>query len=779
MGMGPLGAAGWGSRLDVHSFLTYLQYVPWYKGQLVHRESIPPRAAEYGELDAPLHPRLAEALAEHGIDELYTHQAEAINHIRRGENVIVATPAASGKSLCYQVPVVEALVEDRSACALYIFPTKALSQDQSESLESLTTRLGGARHAVYDGDTPRQDRGAIRRSSRVVITNPDMLHVGILPNHRAWYRLLRNLRYVVIDEAHVFRGVFGSHFANVLRRLRRLCRQFGSDPQFVMCSATVANPAEHAQRLTGLPFRVVNRDGSSSGGKDFLFWNPPLLDYAEGSRLSTNTETARIFAELLRRRVRTLAFVKSRQLAELVYLYARRQLEETDPAIVDRVSPYRGGYMPEERRRIERELYNGRLLGLATTNALELGINVGDLDATLLNGYPGSIASAWQQAARSGRSGDRSLSVLVALDDPLDQYLMRHPEAFFGRSHERALTSPENEYILKPHLLCAAYEAPLTMADTEFFGPDLLMCAAELQEDGLLNAVEGRWHLSPETYYPAESVNIRSASTKTYTLVDDPTGLILETLDELGALLQLHPGGIYLHQGEQYLVKALDLESRTAYASREDAPYYTQARDLTDTRVLRVFKWKRAGNTRVYLGEVRVSTTVVGFLRRAHMTGELLGSEDVDLPSQSYDTVALWFDVPECTLETIRLGRMHLAGGLHAVEHAAIGVLPLFAMCDRNDIGGITTPLHPDTGRPQVFIHDAHPGGVGIAELGYELIEQLWATTLQAVSECGCESGCPGCIQSPKCGSNNQPLDKAVAELILRDITAPAGGPRP
>ena len=546
--------------------------------------------------------------------------------------------------------------------------------------------------------------------------------------------------------------------------------QFGSDPQFVMCSATVANPAEHAQRLTGLPFRIVNRDGSSFGGKDFLFWNPPMLDYAEGSRLSTNTETARIFAELLRRRVRTLAFVKSRQLAELVHLHTRRELEETDPVIVDRVSPT-----------------------VAATCRRSAAVSSGSCTTA---GYSGSrpptrwsSASTWETSTprsstatraaspapgsrrrAAGRSGDRSLSVLVALDDPLDQYLMRHPEAFFGRPHERALTSPENEYILKPHLLCAAYEAPLTMSDTEFFGPDLLMCAAELQDNEHLNVVEDRWHLSPETYYPAESVNIRAASSNTYTLVDDPTGQILETLDELGAFLQLHPGGIYIHQGEQYLVKSLDLEARTAYASREDAPYYTQARDFTDTRVRRVYRWKHAGNTRVYLGEVRVSTTVVGFFRRAHMTGELLGGEEVDLPPQSYDTIALWFDVPDDTLETIRRHRMHLAGGLHAVEHAAIGVLPLFAMCDRNDIGGITTPLHPDTGRPQVFIHDAHPGGVGIAELGYELVERLWATTLQAVSECACEAGCPGCIQSPKCGSNNQPLDKAAAELILRDI---------
>ena len=758
--------------MDVHDFLTYLQYVPWYKDQLAHRESIPPRPAEFGDLDAPLDPRLEQALAGQGIARLYSHQAEAVNHVRRGENVIVATPAASGKSLCYQLPVVETLMGDRSACALYVFPTKALSQDQSDALTALTAPLGGSRHDVYDGDTPRHDRTAIRRNSRIVITNPDMMHVGILPNHRSWYRLLRNLRYVVIDEAHVFRGVFGSHFANVIRRLRRLCKQFGSEPQFVMCSATVANPGAHAEKLTGLPFQVVNRDGSSFGGKDFLFWNPPMLDFAEGSRLSANTETGRIFAELLRRRVRTMTFVKSRQLAEFIYRFVRDQLEETDPAIVDRVSPYRGGYMPEDRRRIERDLHDGRLLGIATTNAMELGVNVGDLDATLLNGYPGTIASAWQQAGRSGRGGERSLSVLVALDDPLDQYLMRHPEAFFGRPYERALTSPANAYILKPHLLCAAYESPLAMADTEFFGPDLLLAAAELQEDGHLNAVRGRWHLSPELFYPAESVNIRSASANSYTLVDDGTGVVLETIDELGAFLQLHPGSVYLHQGEQYLVKSLDIESRTAYAVQESVPYYTETRDLTDTRILRTFKGKRAGQTRVYLGEVRVTTTVVGFWRRAHMSGEMLGGEEVDLPPQSYDTVALWFDVPEHTLETIHRERLHLAGGLHAVEHAAIGVLPLFAMCDRNDIGGITTPLHPDTGRPQVFIHDGHPGGVGIAELGYDLIEDLWTTTLQAISECACDAGCPGCIQSPKCGSNNQPLDKGVAELVLRDILA-------
>ncbi|MCI0439065.1 MAG: DUF1998 domain-containing protein, partial [Chloroflexi bacterium] len=401
---------------------------------------------------------------------------------------------------------------------------------------------------------------------------------------------------------------------------------------------------------------------------------------------------------------------------------------------------------------------------------MELGIDIGDLDATIITGYPGSIASAWQQAGRSGRRGERSLSVLVALENPLDQYLMRHPETFFGRPHESARISPGNPYILKPHLLCAAYEAPLVMEDTEFFGPDLLWYAGELESDGFLRATSGRWHLQPEIEYPAKDVNIRATSARFYTLVEEESGVILETVEEMSAFLQLHPGGVYLHQGDQYLITDLDLDSQTAYATRTDVPYYTEARDFTDTRVLNVFKHKQAGRTTAYLGEVNVSTEVIGFKRKAHLTEEVLGEEYISLPPQSYDTISLWFDVPKDTLNYIKDSKLDLMGGLHAIEHAAIGVLPLFAMCDRNDIGGISTALHPDTGRPQVFIHDGHPGGVGIAEHGYEIIEDLWRATLDVVANCPCESGCPGCIQSPKCGNNNQPLDKEVAVLILKGI---------
>ena len=758
--------------MDVSSFLSQLESLHWYHGQIVHQENIPSRTPSSGSLERPLHPKLSGPLESLGIQSLYTHQAEAITALRSGENVIVATGAASGKSLCYHLPVLEALLEDRASRALYIFPTKALAQDQSNTLAKLIPDGRRLRHGIFDGDTPSQDRPDVRRYSRILITNPDMLHLGILPNHRSWHQLLRGLRYVVLDEAHVYRGVFGSQVANVMRRLRRLCRRFGSDPQFILCSATIGNPGEHAQRLVGLPFHVIEEDGSPYGGKDFIFWNPPMIDLAKGSRHSTNSEAALLFAELLRRQVRSMTFVRSRRMAELLYVYVRDQLKESDPTIAGRVAPYRASYLPEDRRRIERDFFEGRLLGLTTTNAMELGIDIGDLDATILTGYPGSIASAWQQAGRSGRAGERSLSMLVAQDNPLDQYLMRHPEAFFGKPHETARISPANPYILKPHLLCAAYEAPLTMDDTEFFGPDLLWYADELVKEKLLHPRLGRWHLTPEVTYPAQDVNIRSTSTHFYTLVEGENGVVLETVEEMSAFLQLHPGSIYLHQGDPYLIKDLDLDSRTAYAAKTDAPYYTEVRDFTETRVLNVLKEKPAGRTTVYLGGVNVSTEVVGFKRKAHFTGEVLGEEYVSLPPQSYDTIALWFDVPKDTLEYIDKQRLDLSGGLHAVEHAAIGVLPLFALCDRNDIGGISTPLHPDTGRPQVFIHDGHPGGVGIAEHGYEVIGELWKATLDVITECPCESGCPGCIQSPKCGNNNQPLDKEVAKLVLRDILA-------
>ncbi|MFQ5873690.1 MAG: DEAD/DEAH box helicase, partial [Dehalococcoidia bacterium] len=599
---------------------------------------------------------------------------------------------------------------------------------------------------------------------------PDMLHLGILPNHKSWTKFLRRLKFVIIDEAHVYRGVFGSHVANVLRRLRRLCHLHGSSPQFVLSSATIANPGQHAEALVGRPFQVISEDGSPSGGKDFIFWNPPIIDEAKSARRSANTEATLLFTHLVSQGVRTLAFARSRRLAELIYKYARDQLRLTNPGLVDCIMPYRAGYLPEERRRIEKGLFDGDLLGVCATNALELGIDIGDLDATVLTGYPGSISSAWQQAGRSGRRGHPSLSFLIGLDNPLDQYFMRHPRDFFDKSHEHALVSPSNPYILGPHLLCAAYEWPLASADEALFGEGCREQLENLSSQGLIKASRGRWYLSTEVTYPAEDINIRSTSPNTYVIVLEGSGAVLETIEEAHAFFQVHPGAVYLHQGDQYLITSLDQDAWIAYAVPTDVNYYTPTLDITDMRIAKVREQRRVGSVMAYLGWVEVSNTVIGFKRKAQVTEEIISEEALDLPPRVFETAALWFDVPEPAAKRILKLGLDLAGALHAAEHTAIGILPMFALCDRNDIGGLSTPLHPDTGRPQVFIYDGHPGGIGIAEKGYELMEELWQATLATLEECPCDGGCPSCVQSPKCGNNNEPLDKAAACILLTEL---------
>ena len=753
--------------MDVAGFVSRLQGESWYDGQIVHWERLPPRAPEYAQLNGPLQERLEQALEGRGTYPLYGHQVAAINAVLDGSHVMVATGAASGKSLCYHIPILEAALREPAGRSLYLAPTKVLAQDQLRSLRELCGDQLPVQVEIFDGDTPSHTRRQIKAKAEVVLTNPDMLHLGILPNHKSWARLFRNLRYMILDEAHVYRGVFGSHIANIVRRLRRLCLRYGSSPQFILCSASIANPGELAEELLGLPVTVVEEDASPFGGKEFVFWNPPLLDGTNGTRKSATSEGSLLFGRLLQERVRTLAFVRTRRQVELMYLSVRSQLAEAAPELVDRIRPYRGSYLPEERRAIERALFNGELLGVTTTNALELGVDIGDLDATVLTGYPGSISSTWQQAGRSGRRQEASLSVLVARDNPLDQYLMRHPDFFFGRRHEYALIAPENPYVLEGHLLCAAYEAPLTTQDAELFGATFSHRVGQLEERGLLRARNNRWFLDPGLGYPAEGIAIRSSSPNQYLVAEADSGRVLEHVEEESAFSQLHPGAVYLHFGEQYLVEELDLVSKTAYVSARDVPYYTQCRDITDIRVLNLLLERQAGTVRISLGEVEVSNQVVGFKKKAHFTDEMLGEEPLDLPPQRFNTVGLWFDLPEALVEAIIRWRMDLSGGLHAAEHAAIGVLPLFALCDRNDIGGVSTPLHPDTGKPQVFIYDGHPGGVGIAEKGYELMEELWAMTLRAVEECPCSNGCPGCIHSPKCGNNNEPLDKEVATMLL------------
>ena len=754
----------------VDAFLHHLLTLHDYKQQIVHTERIAAREASVGKLDRSLHPALQKHLESLGISSLYAHQAMAVNEARSGKNVMVATASASGKTLCYNLPVLEAILDDQSSRALYLFPTKALAQDQLRNLKELgcTEFVSPAGCATFDGDTPQSERAGIKRQAKVVLTNPDMLHLGILPNHKSWSRLFRNLKYVVIDEAHIYRGVFGSHVANIMRRLRRICAAYGSNPQFICCSATIANPKEHAENLVRLPFDIISKDGSPHGGKSFIFWNPPLIDENGGARYSANSEATFLFTELVRSYIRSLVFTRTRRLTELIYIYSREKLGNSLGRLI---KPYRAGYLPEDRRQIEQELFGGQLLGVVATTALELGIDIGDLDATVLVGYPGSISSTWQQAGRSGRGINDSVSFLIAQDNPLDQYFMHHPESFFGKNFENALINAENINILKPHILCAAWEQPLSEDDSLFFGAAFDRAASELAAEGKLRKSGGRWYLSPRISHPAQDINIRSSSGKNYAVVDASQGhQLMETVEASVAFFQIHPGAIYLHQGESYIVKELDIENRVAIVEPTDVSYYTQTKELIDIRILKTERERSCLGIKVCLGEVDVTNNVVGFKKKMQFTEEIIGDEPLDLPPLRFLTQALWFDLPEEGINEVAEAGLDFAGGLHAVEHAAIAMLPLFALCDRNDIGGVSTPFHADTGKAQIFIYDAYPGGIGISAKGFEMMEELWSATLKAIEECPCQEGCPSCIQSPKCGNNNEPLDKKAAVILLRGL---------
>jgi DEAD/DEAH box helicase domain-containing protein len=759
--------------LDTASFIHHLTSQTGYKDQIVHIENLAPLQAVCSDLERPLIKPLEDCLDDNGLLPLYSHQARAVDLARQGKNVMVATSSASGKTMCYNIPVMEAMLTEKSCRALYLFPTKALTQDQMRNLRNqfCPDIIRPEECAAFDGDTPQAQRAEIKRSARILFTNPDMLHIGILPNHQSWSKMLRRLKYVVVDEAHIYRGVFGSHVACVLRRLRRLCDIYGSKPQFICASATIANPGEHAEKLTGLSFEVVDNDGSPHGGKDFVFWNPPLIDDKKETRRSANSEATFLFTELVKQEIRTLVFARTRRLTELIYNYSRQQLNQFDRRLAERIKPYRAGYLAEERRKIEKELFTGRLVGVVATTALEVGIDIGDLEVTVLTGYPGSISSTWQQAGRSGRGKQKALSFLIGMDNPLDQYFMRHPENFFQRSFENALINPANPYILQAHLACASWETPLSSHDETFFGKAMHREIGEMERENLLRQRSGKWYYPPDISYPAQSVNIRSASGQNYSIVDTAANSLLETIESGQAFSQVHTGAIYLHQGDSYLVTKLDLETRTAFVEAADVPYYTRASELSDLRIIKEAHRQTCGVTSVSLGEVEVNSSIIGFRKKAQLTEEIIGEEPLDLPPQIFNTISLWFDLPPTGISRIAKAGLDFAGGIHAVEHAAISILPLFALCDRNDIGGVSTPFHADTGKAQIFIHDAHPGGIGIAEKGFEVIKDLWEATYQIISECPCQDGCPSCIQSPKCGNNNEPLDKKAAVILLEELT--------
>ncbi len=735
---------------------------PQYRDQIVHTRLFPARPARYGTLTRPLPRLLEEALRRRGITRLFAHQAEALEAARAGESVIVTTGTASGKTLCYLLPVAEALLADPDARALLLYPTKALAQDQIDAVDELGL---GIPAGTYDGDTPTEQRRRLRREARILLTNPDMLHVGILPQHFRWTPFLRSLRYIVLDDMHVYRGVFGSHVALVLRRLRRLCRLRGAAPQFVCTSATIANPEEFGRRLTGVPLRVVGGDGAPRGARRFALWNPPVVERARMRRRSPYVEAGRLAAALVLRGIRTIVFTKARRVTELVYRYAVQALEDA-PDLVARIRPYRAGYLPEERRAIEQRLFRGDLIGVVSTSALELGIDVGGLDAAVLVGYPGTMASVWQRAGRAGRGTEESLAVLIALEDALDQYLMRQPAYFFGRPVEHATVDPDNPYILAAHLRCAASEAPLEPGDAALLGARTGDVARALEALGALRWRRGRWH-PPGRAYPAGDVDIRAASGDRYRIVHGRTGRLIGTVDAARAFQQLHDGAVYLHQGEAYRVVRLDIPARTAVVEPDGSGYYTEARVLTDVSVARSREARPLGPATAEFGEVRVVQHVTEYRRKQMFTDTVLGVEPLDMPAQELATTALWLVLPEGLADAVEAAGLDVAGGAHAMEHAAIGLLPLLSMCDRWDIGGVSYPHYPETGRATVFIYDGYPGGVGVTEKGFEVLDELLARTRDAIVSCPCEAGCPSCIQSPKCGNLNEPLDKHAAVVIL------------
>jgi DEAD/DEAH box helicase domain-containing protein len=749
-------------------------------GRLVHIEHLPEQPEQHGALSRSL-PEWLESDLDHR--PLWRHQAEAIDLIRSGRNVVIATGTASGKSRCFQLPIAEAVADPvKPATALLLYPTKALAHDQLRAFEEAAypRLVAGA----YDGDASPEEKAAIRENANVILTNPEMLHGGLLPRHEKWDTFFMRLRYVVVDELHVLRGVFGTHVAHVLRRLRRICRHYGADPTFVFTSATIGRPERLAEGLCGAPVHAVTDDGSPKGPRRFALLDPPVIDEVSGARSSTNSEVATVAAALVASGHRTITFCQSRKGTELIAADISRRL----PAhLKSSVVSYRAGYLADERRSIEDELTTGTLRGVVATSALELGVDIGDLDACVLNGFPGTIASMWQQAGRAGRRRDPSVTVLVAGDDQLDRYLMRHPRDVFERPPEPAVINTSNPYILSPHLACAAYELPLSWDDLRFWPESELHDGVRdlVRRDQLrLRRRRRNGHDEPfahwcGTGFPSRAIGLRNGASGEIKIIEHHSERLIGTVDELRALTSVHDGAVYLHRGQSFEVVRLDLDEGHARVVECDNTTYTQARSDTDIGVTAVHESRRVGNATLFLGEVEVLTRVKGYQLRDVFSRKILATESLDLPDQRLHTRAFWYVVDPTVVDAVVAAGRDPAGTLHAAEHAAIGMLPLFTICDRWDVGGVSTVHHGDTGGPTVFIYDGYPGGSGIAELGWEAGAEHLEATLEAIRSCPCLEGCPSCVQSPKCGNGNEPLDKSGAVMLLGHIVGaePARSP--
>jgi DEAD/DEAH box helicase domain-containing protein len=749
--------------MNVHKFLKHLETSDWYDGQMVRIEELPERPARFAPLDPPVHPRIAAVIGAEGIEKLYTHQAEAIARARAGEHVVVVTGTASGKTLCYNVPVLEALLDDPAACALYLYPTKALAQDQ---LRTLTRYLEADATlplvcGTYDGDTPPNARRKLKNDANVLLTNPDMLHSGILPNHGTWARFLAKLKYVVVDEVHTYRGTFGSNVAHVLGRLNRICEHYGAKPTFIGSSATIRNPKELAEKLTGRTMSVVDNDGAPRGPKAFVIWNPPFFGDDRVERKSANVEAARILAELVAGDHQAIAFVRARVVSEIIARYAQEFVSKVSPSRAKLIRSYRGGYLPEERRQIERALFAGELKGVVSTNALELGIDIGTMEAALLVGYPGSIASTWQQAGRAGRGAEPSLVVLLPYDSPIDQYMARHPDYFFGRSPENAVVDPLNAHIVLSHVRAAAFELPVRKEDWTQFGAACGPILKLLEEDRQVRQQGGQFFWSGPNY-PSADVSLRNIGDDVYTIIEGTSALmaseglkavpatssrVIGTIDEAGAFQQLHPQAIYIHHGETYFVNELDVRKKIAWVQKEDTDYYTQSITETKIKVESEELHKNAATCEVYWGDLSVTSVTYMFKKIKFGSRDSLGFGALDLPTQVLDTTGMWLLPHPSAYALAKASGRVPREGLLGISNLIREVIPLYAMCDTMDIGASVDSSAANA--PGIFVHDRFPGGLGFALKAYELIDEILAACVELIDSCACRDGCPSCVGSP------------------------------
>ncbi len=760
------------------------------KTEAIRAIHYPPRQpGRYCEYPSSLHPLLLSALQQKGYHRLFTHQFQSWEKIRHGENVVIVTPTASGKTLCYNLPVLQSILEEPSSRAIYLFPTKALSQDQRAELDDIIGRLPEeVKVYTYDGDTPQDARKAIRSQGHIVITNPDMLHSGILPHHTKWIKLFKNLKYVVIDELHSYRGIFGSHLANVLRRLKRIARFYGSSPRYILCSATIANPQEMAEKLIEEPVTLINENGAPRGEKYFIFYNPPVVNRYLGIRRSYVNETRRVASIFLRHNLQTIVFAPSRLITEVLLTYIKEDIEKgvTEEGLI---RGYRGGYLPLKRREIEKGLREGKILGVVSTNALELGIDIGSMDVAVLASYPGSIASTWQRAGRAGRKTGASAAVLVASSSPLDQFIINHPDYFFAQSPEKALVNPDNPSILISHVGCAAFELPFI--DGEKFGRvEIDSILSLLEKENILHHSRDKWFWTSEAY-PADQVSLRSISSDNFVVVDttEKTRVVAE-VDFSSALTTLHPKAIYMCEGEQYFVEKLDFDERKAYVRKTEVDYFTDAIDYTKIKILDVFGRRELAKARISHGEVHVATQVVGFKKIKFHTMENVGAGDLTLPQNEMHTTAYWLTIPAEVFSSLPFEPEERVNGLFGLAYLLHHVAPFFMMCDLHDVGvsigddltGESIPpriipqkITPEAATdiflapsfsPNIFIYDNYPGGIGLSPSLFELEKKLLQACLETLSACPCAEGCPSCVGPAR--ESGQQAKKVAGEILRR-----------